>query len=274
MGPRFGALNVPERWLPWHAAGVLRLLRDPAAEAGDAADHLGEAPRPVLADSAAEEGRGDLSAPEAPVGSVQSKDRPPARVDDLSPPVRAAEPSSFARPVRPEQPSLAASPLPPGAVEAPWPPPWDGFLAKAPPAPWAVFTYLELGLDLGGQASDARRALFRDILGALRQAGWPAGGVAFWPLAAPAPDGALAADRDMFWRGVETLGATVVCLFGRPAWEALFPGRRHVLGPLRERGRSLLVLPGPADMLPDNRSAKGLAWKLLRGLDPGGQGRS
>ena len=74
--------------------------------------------------------------------------------------------------------------------------------------------------------------------------------------------------RTMFWRGVDRLGATTICLFGRPAWEALFPGRRHVFGPLREGRRVVLALPGPEDMLPDDRSAKQLAWKLLRTLDP------
>lgn len=254
MGPRFGALRVPESWLPWHEAGVRCLLRDPAAESARPAEDASlpsEAAEPLVS--------GDREIPAEPARSVV-RARPP------EPPRAPARPITADRPPQPAPPVPAEFPTE-EAADAPWPPPWDGFLAKAPPSPRAVFAYLELGLDLGGQASDARRALFKDIAGALRRAGWPAGAIAFWPLAAPGPAGALAPDRVMFWRGVDRLGATTVCLFGRPAWEVLFPGRRHVFGPLREGRRVVLALPGPEDMLPDQRPAKQLAWKLLRSLD-------
>ena len=261
MGPRFGALRVPESWLPWHEAGVRCLLRDPAAESARPA---GEAPSPV--EALAVEEHPSVSARPEPSGESSARSAVRARPPEPSRPAVGPVPAD--RPARPEPPDQAVAPMPGAAAEAPWPPPWDGFLAKAPPAPRAVFAYLELGLDLCGQASDARRALFKDIAGALRRAGWPAGAIAFWPLAAPGPTGALDVDRTMFWRGVDRLGATTICLFGRPAWEALFPGRRHVFGPLREGRRVVLALPGPEDMLPDDRSAKQLAWKLPRTLDP------
>lgn len=260
MGPRFGALSVPEAWLPWHEAGVRCLFRgtlpaeadEPVVEVAQAVEKAGPVP-------AAEPLR-RTAAPQAACPPVRPPAEPPARPETAPPAGGAPAPG--------RRPAPAPSVRPAVDPDAPWPAPWDAFLAKVPGTGRVIFTYLELGQDLAGQASDARRGLFRDIVGGLRaKAGWPAGAAAFWPLAAPGPGGGLTVDRVLFWRGVERLGPAAVCLFGRPAWEALFPGRRFVLGPLREGGWSLLVLPGPDDMLPDNRSAKSLAWNLLRSLD-------
>lgn len=73
-----------------------------------------------------------------------------------------------------------------------------------------VWTYFNLGDDLLNAPHAGRRATLQALLKTLR---WPAGSVAFWPLAI-ASQGRYDVNVRMFWRGLRALGSKMVCCFG------------------------------------------------------------
>lgn len=102
-----------------------------------------------------------------------------------------------------------------------FPQPWAGFLAKVKAtAPKVVCTYMELGLDLGGQPDPKRGAVLRNTL--TNHLKWPPGTAAFWPMAALV-DNALQPNHDMFWRGWELWKSPYIACFGDEALNVIHP---------------------------------------------------
>jgi hypothetical protein len=82
-----------------------------------------------------------------------------------------------------------------------------------------VWTYMELGMDLGGQPDPRRRALMGDLI---KHLNLPPGPVAFWPVA-EFRDGALKPDRTMFWKGWHQWRTPHVICFGKDALSVILP---------------------------------------------------
>jgi hypothetical protein len=130
-----------------------------------------------------------------------------------------------------------------------------------------VWTYWELGRDMGAEPSKARRELLKSIMKHLHEtAGWKQGSITFWPVAAISAKG-LVPDAERFWKGVELTGASYVVIFGRRAFEAVYPEREFEYGDFLHGERTIIVLPGPGDVLADRQGAKKVVWDALRNLD-------
>ena len=100
-----------------------------------------------------------------------------------------------------------------------FPAPWAGFLKYTKPTAKVVLTYMELGLDLGGQSDPRRRNVLKNLQAHLN---WPPGTINFWPVAA-LNAGALQPDRAMFWRGWELWRTPYIACFGEEALKVILP---------------------------------------------------
>ena len=118
-----------------------------------------------------------------------------------------------------------------------WPAPWDVYWSKAKPAP-LVFTYAELGEDLGENPSPDRRRLLGALIGKLA---WPKGTITFWPTRTPGAN----PDPTLFLRGVRRLGGRAVCCFGSSSIEGL--GLPEASVSFEWRGIQMLVAPELSD---------------------------
>ncbi len=99
-----------------------------------------------------------------------------------------------------------------------WPQDWQARFHATKPAR-VIWTYWNLGHDLCGEASDARRHLLRKILAELKH---PAGTHSFWPMALPQENSAeLVPNIPVFWSGVRLLDARVLIILGDAAAKAL-----------------------------------------------------
>jgi len=87
---------------------------------------------------------------------------------------------------------------------------WSPLLAKTPRNALCVWTYFDLGADLGGQANQERSALWRDLVSRL---GLPRGSIAFWPYT-HLQDGRPMASFGDFLAGLKTLQARSLVVFG------------------------------------------------------------
>jgi len=106
------------------------------------------------------------------------------------------------------------APSQPDSDPGSWPAPWPELLAKAPPAPRLVITYLDLGFDLTGHSEPRRSALWRTLIRDLGLAG--RGLVAFWPLALPEGE-TLRPQPDIFLAGLRRLSPSRLAIFGSDA---------------------------------------------------------
>jgi hypothetical protein len=100
-----------------------------------------------------------------------------------------------------------------------FPAPWSQFLRFTKPDARVIMTYMELGLDLGGQSDPKRRAVLKNLQAHLK---WPPGTINFWPVAALV-SGALQPDTSMFWRGWELWHTPHVVCFGDEALRVILP---------------------------------------------------
>ncbi|MFO7597717.1 MAG: hypothetical protein R6W92_15420 [Desulfocurvibacter africanus] len=125
----------------------------------------------------------------------------------------------------------------------------------------AMWTYWELAQDFGGEPDSNRRQLWANIIKSLpyKQR------VGFWPVS-EFKGGTMLAKPALFWQGVREFGATHVLCFGRRACMTLFPDRPFSPGAFQHRNLTAVILPGPDDMLPDNRQLKAVTWNLLKDL--------
>jgi len=195
MGLHDSLLNVPERLRVWQQAGVRYFymgesLQAKAPSASDAAPGLSETDR-----------RFDQAAS-----------------DQLAGDVLQARTAAFAG---------SPPPAPVPAEPAAWPSPWPRIFAKAPPRPRLVITYLELGLDLTGQADARRGNLWRKLLADLGLAGQNA--VAFWPVALP-DSAEPSRDMDFFLAGLNLLAPEWLAVFGEAATGLIQPRATELAG--------------------------------------------
>ena len=190
-------LSLAESLRPWRAAGISHFLREVLDEDdGTIADTAPPSRPPALPDSG-QDPRLERYIP-----------------SELSP---AAAPTS-----RP-------APSPPRPCPSTWPEAWQALFARTRPAP-VLWTYPELGLDLGGEGSKQRSACLRELIGKLQLS---KGSSTFWPLRldykdqADSPDspdsvgspgcaaqGIARPDAEMFKSGLFLLEPKVVVFIG------------------------------------------------------------
>jgi len=93
-----------------------------------------------------------------------------------------------------------------------WPDAWQALFARTKPAP-ILWTYPELGLDLGGQGCPQRSACLRELIGKLQL---PRGSSTFWPLCLDAEEDGTQAqvETGLFKDGLLLLEPKVVVLIG------------------------------------------------------------
>jgi hypothetical protein len=142
------------------------------------------------------------------------------------------------------------------------PEPWRSLSATVEPPHPHLWTYWDLARDLDAEAESDRSRLFRRILHSLQ---WPEKSVIFWPPSC-FEQGELVLRADIFWQGVEWIQPRYIVCFGREAFRGLFPDRADKYGSFQADALTVVHLPGPGDMLPDNRKAKQLVWQFLKSL--------
>ncbi|WP_338668813.1 hypothetical protein [Pseudodesulfovibrio methanolicus] len=150
---------------------------------------------------------------QAAVSATRSGDTPPLQTQPQA--RRSQGRPSSAQP-------QSAPPSPSGLSDraaANFPAPWSTFLRFTKPDARVVMTYMELGLDLGGQSDPRRRSVLKNLQAHLK---WPPGTINFWPAAALV-DGALQPDTSMFWRGWELWHTPHVVCFGDEALKVILP---------------------------------------------------
>lgn len=153
----------------------------------------------------------------------------------------------------------------PSFQEQGYPLPWAAVWKRLSPPYAMIWTYWQLSEDLGPAADTQRTQLFKTILSKLC---WPKGSVAFWPLSR-FENHTHTPRLDMFWAGVQAVQAQLVVVFGAQAFRVLFPNKEIRFGFTNTPGGLQIVhVPGPEDMLPDNREMKNLAWNMLCPLAP------
>ena len=135
-------------------------------------------------------------------------------------PARQAPSRTMPAPQAARQPAPTRSadiPAPRAAVQ--WPEEWQKLYARTKPGR-IVWTYYGLGHDLCGRANRNRSAILRQLIAYLR---YPAGTHTFWPVGLPARDAdeesrsRIEEKPELFWAGVERLGARIVIVMGSPA---------------------------------------------------------
>lgn len=141
-----------------------------------------------------------------------------------------------------------------------------GRLERLSPPYSVLMTYWELCLDLSGACPDEkcsqRRQLFSRMISGL---GWTDAEYVFWPLS-HCPGSEPVADAELFWQGLRSLRPRFVLLFGERATDTVLPRQDPRTSRVEMDGVTYLSLPGPEEMLPDNRQAKNRVWRELRSL--------
>lgn len=144
--------------------------------------------------------------------------------------------------------------------EEKFPSPWDDLWACSNPPYLSVWTYWELGQDCGQEADQDRQSLFDNILNAL---GLTREEVLFWPLTSSL-EGEINIQEDIFWQGVKLSGAGNIICFGERVFQGLFPNRPLNYSIFVYNDYEVVLVPGPEEMLPDNREAKKIVWRILK----------
>jgi hypothetical protein len=153
-------------------------------------------------------------------------------------------------------------PLVEAKAESDWTEPWSTQIRRIQRLRPSVWTYFELGCDLCGRPDPLRRTLWASIIDGL---GGPKGSVFFWPLSHLHGE-TLMPRPDLFWKGIPQINPSRIVIFGEQALRELLPDVQPTFGMIRTLDRPCLYLPGPGDMLPDNRQAKQIVWEFLKSL--------
>lgn len=127
----------------------------------------------------------------------------------------------------------------------PVPDSWSALLAKTPKRPRCVWTYFDLGADLGGQPHSGRSALWRNLIARLRL---PRGSIAFWPYTA-LTQGSLAVSFGPFLSGMKTLQAGSLLVFGADEFTAALRQHAHGQAEAQDLGLPVHFAPSPAQLL-------------------------
>jgi hypothetical protein len=229
MGSPSARLNTPEYLRTWVESG-LEFLYAP-----------GHAEQPAASVQAPARPRQALTRQASPQPSPQMSERP------QQPPVTAAAQAPAQAPPR------VAQPVQPGPGVAPrqtsaqprFPEPWAAYFAKVAPTPRIVWTYMELGLDLAGQADPRRGSVLRNLIAHLR---WPKGTTAFWPVAA-LRDGALQPDPAMFWNGWKVWKTPDIACFGHEALRVIQPEADGACTTCFLESTTIHVLPSLSELM-------------------------
>jgi hypothetical protein len=107
-----------------------------------------------------------------------------------------------------------------------------------------LFTYFELGQDMGGAPDSLRRELLTTIIHLMR---WPKGVLGFWPHTEYSGQDILPRN-DLFWRGVSRLGVKRVAVFGERSLSELLPEADPKRLIQRRGDVHLLRLPSTQDL--------------------------
>ncbi len=193
--------------------------------------------------------------------------------------------------VRPPSPSTTPAPRPhPAQQKPPKPAALSGFyslgqaredgqipddlfahLGKQPTPVFSVWTYWEFPQDLTTAALAQRKELWANIYKAIVQPGhWGKNSVAFWSLSRN-QSGKLLPDTDLFQAGLRYLAPVYIFCFGRKAFSTLLPETDYACGQFLYGRYALVSLPGPEEMLPDNRDIKASVWQTLQHYQPTGR---
>ncbi len=204
MGSPSSRLNVRESLRPWLESGLEFVY----APGGLTVEAQPESARPS----------------ERPAASqpLQSSSRPAAGTREAAAQQHPAAQPGSGRPVsRPSHSTQAPQPAAQtqSGVTPNFPAPWSSFLRFTKPGAKVVMTYMELGLDLGGQADPRRRSVLKNLQAHLK---WPPGTINYWPMAALI-DGALQPDASMFWRGWELWHTPHIICFGAETIRVILP---------------------------------------------------
>lgn len=144
----------------------------------------------------------------------------------------------------------------------PWLSLWSKLALQPCPLLW---TYFELGPDLLSSGPNQRRDLFSKICQHLDIPGeW----IVFWPLSEQYSQG-IRPRVDIFWQGVNRIKPSYLVIFGQKAMRLLYPEQAGQYGFYLQSSPSVLYLPGPEEMLPDNRQTKSFVWQMLLKLQKG-----
>ncbi|MFP4392484.1 MAG: hypothetical protein ACOC43_05420 [Desulfohalobiaceae bacterium] len=138
----------------------------------------------------------------------------------------------------------------------PWHRVWSNISSLRCPLIW---TYFELGPDLLEPTHNQRLELFSKICGQLEI---PNQWIAFWPLAEKGSRD-INPRAEIFWQGVAWIKPSYLAVFGQKAMQVLYPDKAGQYGFYLHLNPAVLYLPGPEDMLPDNRQAKAFVWQML-----------
>lgn len=196
MGSPSSRLNCKESLRPWIESGLEYVLSPGHGQMDKQVGSPQTASTPQMA-------------PPQNQNFTQSQGQPSQQAQGMQSPQFSPQ----GQPRTPSSPQRTA-PAPAGFSEQ-----WAGFFAKAPQAPKIVWTYMELGLDFGGQADGRRRAILQKTITYM---GWPPGAIAFWPMSSLV-DGALQPDKEMFWKGWGQWRTPCIACFGEEALHVILP---------------------------------------------------
>ena len=162
-------------------------------------------------------------------------------------------------------------PLPQNA----WPEEWQKRLLATRPGN-IVWTYWELGRDVCLTPNAARRAFFQRLLTDLAH---PAGTHTFWPPCLPADtepsaippsplsEAGFTANPDVFWSGVDKLGARGVVVMGEAAVKALnLPEEFNNFAQIHHQGHFVWMLHDVGDILREEKFYRSILEFLRNAL--------
>ena len=213
MGSPSSRLDTDEKFRPWVDAGLEYIFAPGHAEQVQVGQSASQAPQQAAMQQVQQ-------APQQPVQPQVQVQQPSQTQQHNFAPQGQQQYQAAQTSVPPvQQPSAQASVPPHHNVR--FPDPWNVFLSKVKAtAPKVVCTYMELGLDLGGQPDPKRGGVLRNTL--TNHLKWPAGTAAFWPMSALV-NGALQPNKEMFWKGWELWKTPYIVCFGEEALNVIHP---------------------------------------------------
>jgi len=203
MGSPSARLNVRESLRPWLESGLEFVY----------------APGGLSAEAQPDFVQGQVSEQAAPIEPRTSRFTPTQPQQPQASRAGATAPSLGQQTLNRPQGAAHSAAVSPVQAPPDFPAPWSSFLRFTKPDARVVMTYMELGLDLGGQSDPRRRSVLKNLQAHLK---WPSGTINFWPVAALV-NGALQPDTSMFWRGWELWHTPHVVCFGDEALKVILP---------------------------------------------------
>ena len=288
MGSPSQSLNVPEALRSWYDYGLEFLFLPeglPAFEDSSAAGQQRSGPAYVPpVQQAPQQGHQfnqqphhNQQQPQAPQGAPQQPVQQVMPQGATAQPVSGGQQPQQQQPVPQQQAPVQKPPVQkqpqrrlldvggPTAVQGEYPAPWDQLFQIASGGSRRIaFTYVNLGLDLGGRPDNERRAMFKRMIGYL---GWPAGTAAFWPCSVLIDD-VLTPNAKIFWQGISQLGVRHIACFGADALQVLYPYANTHREVIYKNNVAIHLLPDPDKLAAMDGRSKVQAVSALKGLFP------